>query len=146
MTERIFRVRDLSKLHGMFRMAFNAAGRFTEPFEIVLRPLKAKRSGDQNRRYWALLRDVAATVWVDMPTNPGDRHSEWAKRQCSQEVWHLYFRREFIGSEDTRMPDGERIQVPISTTTLSVEDMGRYMDEISRWCTEQGFPVMEDVA
>ncbi|HZX81683.1 MAG TPA: recombination protein NinB [Lysobacter sp.] len=128
--ERIFRVRDLSKIHGMFRMAFNAAGLFTEPFEIVLRPLKAKRSADQNRRYWALLREVAATVWVD-------------GRQYSDETWHRYFAGAFIGHSEVPMPDGTVAMHPISTTTLNVADMGRYMDEITRWCAEQGFPVME---
>jgi hypothetical protein len=142
MTERIFRVRDLSKLHGMFRMAFNAAGLFTEPFEIVLRPLKAKRSTDQNRRYWALLREVAATVWAEVPDDLGHN---WKPRQFSDKVWHEHFKRQFIGEEQIVLPNGEYEPRGISTTTLNVADMGRYMDEISRWCTEQGFP-LEDAA
>lgn len=132
MSERIFRVRNLSAAREVFTLAFQAAKQFADPYEIVLRPLKAKRSGDQNRRYWALLREVAANVWVD-------------GRQYADEVWHEHFKRAFIGCEEIVLPSGERQVFGISTTTLTVADMGRYMDEISRWCVEQGFP-LEDAA
>jgi len=130
MMERIFRCRDVSSIRGPFALAWSAAKLFTEPFEIVLRPLKAKRSVDQNRRYWALLREVAATVWV-------------GKQQFSDEVWHEYFRQIFIGTNEIVLPDGAMTSRPISTTTLTVEDMSRYMDEIANWCTEHGFPLEE---
>lgn len=130
MTERIFRCRDLAKARDVFAMAFQAAKLFTDPFEIVIRPLKAKRSVDQNRRYWVLLREVAATVWVD-------------GRLYSDETWHRYFAGTFIGQSEVPMPNGTVELHPISTTTLNVADMGRYMEEIEKWCAEQGFPVME---
>ena len=128
MSERIFRCREMAKARDVFAMAYRAGALFTEPFEIVLRPLKAKRSADQNRRYWALLREVAAIVWVD-------------GRQYSDETWHRYFASAFIGQTEVPMPDGTVAMHPISTTTLNVSDMGRYMDEIERWCAEQGFPL-----
>lgn len=130
MAERIFRCRDVSSIRGPFLLAWSAAKLFTDPFEIVIRPLKAKRSADQNRRYWALLREVAATVWV-------------GRQQFSDEVWHEHFKREFIGREEITLPSGEIETRGISTTTLSVGDMGTYMDEITRWCAEQGFPIQE---
>lgn len=130
MNERIFRVREMSRMRDIFTLAFQAAKTFAEPFEIVLRPLKAKRSADQNRRYWALLREVAATVWID-------------GRQYSDEVWHEHFKRELIGREEIRLPSGEVEVRGISTTTLSVEAMGFYMDGISLWCIESGFPLAE---
>ena len=130
MTERIFRCREIANARQAFVFAWSAAKLFTEPFEIVLRPLKAKRSSDQNRRMWALLREVAATVWID-------------GRQFSDEVWHEYFRQIFIGTNEIVLPDGAMTSRPISTTTLTVEDMSRYMDEIANWCTEHGFPLEE---
>lgn len=133
MTERTFRVRDVTRIRDVFVIAFQAAKLFSEPFEIVLRPLKAKRSGDQNKRMWALLREVAATVWVD-------------GRQYADETWHLHFRQTFIGMDEVVMPDGKVVATPISTTTLNVEDMGTYMQNIEQWCVEQGFPVMESGA
>lgn len=130
MRELTFRVKDPTNIRPGFLLAFNAARPMGEPFEIVLRPLKAKRSVNQNKRMWALLREVAATVWVD-------------GRQFSDEVWHTYFRQLFIGSDSVVMPDGKEIVTPISTTTLSVDEMGHYMQQIEQWCVEQGFPVME---
>lgn len=141
--ERIFRCRDTANVRQVFLFAWGAAKQFAGPFEIVIRPLKIKRTGDQNRRYWALLRDVAATVWVSMPVSAGNRHSEWEMRLCSDEVWHVFFRREFIGLDEARMPDGTKIEVPISTTTLTVDEMTTYMRDIEQWCVEQGFPLAE---
>lgn len=128
MTERVFRCRDLPHMRDQFVRAFGVAKGFDGAFEIVLRPLKAKRSADQNRRYWALLREVAATVWID-------------GRQFTDEVWHEHFKRQFIGQEEIVLPSGAVEVRGISTTTLNVADMGRYMDEISAWCVEQGFPL-----
>jgi len=132
MTERTFRCRDTAKVRDTFAMAYQAAKLYTESFEIVLRPLKAKRSVDQNKRYWALLREVAAVVWVE-------------GRRYSDETWHRYFAGTFIGQSEVPMPDGTVALHPISTTTLNVADMSRYMDEIEKWCAEQGFP-LEDAA
>lgn len=128
MSERIFRCKDTANVRQVFLFAWGAAKQFADGFEIVIRPLKAKRSADQNKRYWALLREVAATAWVD-------------GRQFSDETWHRYFAQTFIGSSEVAMPDGTTALHPISTTTLNVADMGRYMDEISQWCVEQGFPL-----
>lgn len=130
MTERIFRCKDTANMRSAFLFAWSAAKQFAEPFELVVRPLKAKRSTDQNRRMWALLREVAATVWID-------------GRQFSDEVWHEHFKRQFIGQEEIVLPSGAKEIRGISTTTLNVADMGRYMDEITQWCVEQGFPLEE---
>lgn len=139
MSERIFRCRDLGQIRQTFVMAWNAAKSLDRPFEIVLRFLKDKRTIEQNRRMWKLLREVAATVW--MP------HPETGKpRQFADKVWHLFFREQFIGVESTEMPDGSIKREPISTTKLDVEAMTAYMRDIETWCDEQGYPVMEAAA
>ena len=138
--ERIFRCRDTSNMRQAFVFAWGAAKQFADPFEIVLRPLKAKRSQDQNRRMWALLREVAATVWIAVAERDGGPP---VLRQFSDEVWHEHFKRQFIGQEEITLPSGATEIRGISTTTLSVADMGTYMDEITRWCAEQGFPIAE---
>jgi hypothetical protein len=135
-SERIFRCRNLGQARSVFVMAWNASKSFDKPFEIVLRFLKDKRTIEQNRRMWKLLREVAATVWVDV---------DGKQRQFADKVWHLYFREQFIGVEETEMPDGSVKRDPISTTTLDVEGMTEYMNKIEQWCLEQGYPVMEQV-
>lgn len=98
----------------------------TDPLEIIVRPAKSKRSIDQNARYWRMLREVSAVVWV-------------GGRQYSPEVWHEHFAREFIGCED--LPSGDR--KAISTTTLNVDEFGEYMTQIEAWCAQEGYQVME---
>jgi len=59
MMERIFRCRDVSSIRGPFALAWSAAKLFTEPFEIVLRPLKVTKSREQEEKYHAQIREIA---------------------------------------------------------------------------------------
>ena len=59
MTERIFRVRDVRRVREVFTLAFQAAKLFTDPFEIVIRPLKANKSREQEEMYHALIAEIA---------------------------------------------------------------------------------------
>ena len=99
MTERRFPVRDLARVREAFATAFAIGKCFDRPFEIVLRFLKDKRSGPQNKRMWQLLRDVAATVWL--PDGNG------MMRQFLDVAWHEHFKRAFIGVEEITLPSGE---------------------------------------
>lgn len=129
---------DLTYIVGMpatlrprFRQAFNAAEQLVnagEDIEIIIRLRKSKRSADQNRRYWAMLRDIAGSVWV-------------AGRQYQADVWHEQYARWFIGTEDLVMPDGSRQTRAISTSALSVSQFSDYMTRIEAWCAEHGYPI-----
>lgn len=99
-------------------------------YELVIRNYKSKRSLEQNKRYFAMLRLISANVWVD-------------GRTYSQEVWHEQFKRWFIGCEDIVLPTTTEIR-GISTTTLSVDEFNNYMTQIEQWCAEQGYPVMQE--
>jgi hypothetical protein len=132
MPERLFVIAGITTLRPRFLAAWKVAGELIkagEPIEVIVRLRKSKRSVEQNKRYWALLREVSATVWI-------------GGRQFSDEVWHEQFKRWFIGMIE--MPDGT--MVGISTTTLNVGEFGEYMTRIEVWCAEQGFPVMQEAA
>lgn len=133
MTDRTFVIGMLSTLRPRMLLAFHAAKALVDAgkgVEVIVRERKSKRSIEQNKRYWALLREVSASVWID-------------GRQFPDEVWHEQFRRWFIGCDEVVMPDGEIVLRGISTTTLSVAEFTDYMTRIEQWCVEQGFPVME---
>lgn len=70
--------------------------------EISIRPYKSKRSTEQNRRLWKIYQTLAEQAWV-------------SGKRFSQDAWHEYCKRQFIGSEE--LPDGS--QIGISTTTLT---------------------------
>lgn len=132
MPDRTFRIQSAAGLRQAFIAAWNLASdliKSGDGYELVLRPLKSKRSIEQNKRYWALLREVSAIAWVD-------------GRQFKDEVWHEHFKREFIGCVD--LPGGQ--SMGISTTTLSIQEMGDYMTKIESWAAENGWPVMQEAA
>ena len=137
MAERTFRMQGAAGIRPAFVSAYNLVqGLMREArsgYELVLRPIKSKRSLDQNKRYWALLRELSAVAWV-------------GNRQFDDQVWHEQFRRWFIGCTDVTLPDGSVEQHGISTTTLSVEEFGVYMTRIEAWAAEQGWPLMSEDA
>lgn len=137
MAERSFRIQGAAGIRPAFVAAWNLIQTLMREsgsgYELVLRPLKSKRSIEQNRRYWALLREISAVAWVE-----GRRYSE--------EVWHEQFKRWFIGCDEVVMPDGTTQLRGISTTRLNVEEFGAYMTQIEAWATEQDWPVMQEVA
>lgn len=133
MNERRFLIHEKGNMKVRFRACWDVCMGMTGPMELILRPLKSKRSIDQNRRLWAIYREVAALVWV-------------AGKRFSDECWHEQFKRWFIGMEEIVMPDGTIEQRGISTTTLNVAEFSEYMRSIETWCAEQGYPVMMEVA
>ena len=137
MADRVFRIQGAIGLKTAFRAAYDLAQSLMRNegtgYEIVLRPLKSKRSIDQNKRYWALLRELASVAWVD-------------GRQFDDQVWHEQFRRWFIGCEEIRLPSGETELRGISTTTLTVQQFTDYMTQIEQWAAEQGWPLMQEAA
>ncbi|MDI1301972.1 MAG: recombination protein NinB [bacterium] len=134
-TERVWIITDRQTMAARYRacweicLAMMALG----PVELIIRPRKSKRSIDQNRRLWALNREVAATVWLD-------------GRQFSDQSWHEQFKRWFIGIEEVRMPDGTIEQRGMSTAGLNVGDFSDYMRSVETWCADQGYPVMLEAA
>ena len=138
MAELTFAINSPDTINMPFRFAFDKAKKLLEEdknkkLEIILRDRKSKRTKPQNKRLWALYREVASTVWVD------------DKTQFSDEVWHEYFKGEFIGFNEFILPNGTVIKQPISTTTLNVEEMTLYQQRIEQWCAEQGYPVMVEL-
>lgn len=137
MAERTFRMQGAAGIRPAFANAYSLVqGLMRESrsgYELVLRPIKSKRSLDQNKRYWALLRELSAVAWIN-------------GRQYDDQVWHEQFRRWFIGCTDVTLPDGSVEQHGISTTTLSIEEFGVYMTRIEAWSAEQGWPLMSEEA
>jgi hypothetical protein len=101
-------------------LAMAAAG---TPLAVTVTLAKSKRSLEQNARLHALLTDIAANAWVE-------------GRQYDLETWKEFFRRKFIGIEEYHFPDGTGSERGISTTTLNVEDFGKFMDQITEYAQD----------
>ena len=102
-----------------------------DDYELVLRPHVKARTSAQNKRYWAILGEIAAT-----PVQG---------RRFEPESWHEYFKGRFIGKEEVKLPNGETFNRPISTTTLDVVQFGEYMTQIEAWAAGHGILFGEDL-
>ena len=105
------------------KAAFSAASRALtgDCFVLTLQREKEKRRNAQNRRYWAVLHEIAEQLST-----------------ADTEAWHEYFKRRFIGVKEISLPDGEIVAVGKSSTELSVKEFADYMTSIEAWAVDQG--------
>lgn len=100
-----------------------------KPLELVIREQQKARKLDQNALMWvSQLADISAQAYVN-------------GRTFSAEVWHEFFKREYLPEEfDPELtkegyrkwdyaPDGERVLVG-STTELTIKGFAQYLTQI----------------
>jgi hypothetical protein len=120
--------------------AWKAAADRGRPLLVTIEPA-GKRSAMQNRRYWAMLGEIAESAYVGKKRV---RHGS--------EVWHEFFKGRFIGFDETPVPYQDkrghwRSRVerrPISSTTLTVEQFAEYITRIEAYAaTELGVEIAQ---
>jgi hypothetical protein len=84
-----------------------------------------KRSSDQNRRFYALLRLIAENAWVE-------------GRQYDVETWKMYLVKKHLGIDEVKLPDGTIVDRPISTVDLTVDEFNNFMTRIEADMAELG--------
>jgi len=97
-----------------------------EPYEVVIQKYKSKRSTEQNNRYWMLLREFCKETGH------------------TPEELHNIMSAEILGYEsfDSKISD-KTLTIPKSTTSLSVEEFGEYMQRVEQFMAEYGIIVPE---
>lgn len=109
-------------LWGFLRSNWRSMADAGKPLAITVAEHKSKRSIEQNKRYWAILNEIAEGAWMN-------------GKNYSADAWAEFFKRKLIGTEE--LPDGS--SVGISTTTLNVEEFAAYMTRIEAFAaTELG--------
>ena len=84
-----------------------------------------KRNLEQNRRYWALLHDIA-----DQLKPQG--------QQYSADTWHEYWKQRLLGAEEIKLPNGKVVSRSRSTSDLDKDEMSVYITQIEAWASEKG--------
>ncbi len=107
------------QLYAFLKVNWLSCAQAGKPLAVTVAEHKAQRSDAANRKYWALLAEIAEGAWV-------------GGRRYSKEQWHLWFAGEFIGWED--LPGGRR--APISTSTLDVASFSAYLDRVMQYAAE----------
>lgn len=123
MSERIFTLWEYTHVQGLYRFIeanWGQPAAQEKPLVVEVHEYKERRTVSQNKRYWAILGEIAEAARV-------------VGKQFSAEAWHEHFKRKYIGQEDT--PDGGT--VGISTTTLNVQDFGDYMTKIEQYAVSE---------
>lgn len=86
---------------------------------------KEIRSSEANRRYWALLHEIAEKVKPE-------------GKEYSAETWHTYFKQKFLGNTEVNMPNGKTIQVPQTTTALDTSQFHEFSLQVEVWANNRG--------
>jgi hypothetical protein len=53
-------------------------------------------------------------------------------------AWHEHFKMEWLGCEDIRLPSGEVLHRPYSSSDLEPQEFSDYMTKLEVWAAEQG--------
>lgn len=96
-----------------------------KPWVLTVEEMQSTRSIEQNRRYWAVLTDIAD----QLPDETGKFYSP--------ETWHEWAKAKFLG-KDTIIIDGEPTLVQRTTTKLKVLDFVEYCTQIEVWAIDHG--------
>lgn len=117
----VLRTRENADSFGAFlRANWRAMADAGKPLAITAEEHRAKRSTQANKRYWAILNQIAESAWLD-------------GRQFSSAAWHAWFAAKFIGCED--LPGGG--MVAISTTTLNTEEFAAYVTRLEVYAAQE---------
>lgn len=112
-------------LWAFLRQNWKAMADQGKPLAVTITEHKSKRSGEQNKRYWSILNEIAEQAYV-------------GGQRFSADAWHEHFKRKLIGAED--LPGGG--QIGISTTSLGVAEFAEYMTKVEAYAaTELGVEI-----
>ena len=98
-------------------------------YECDLKPWKATRSSEQNRRYWSILTEISEQLRPE-------------GKQYSPETWHEYAKARFIG-KDVVIVDGEPFLIAKTSTKLKVAEFSDFMAQVEAWGVEHGVKFTE---
>jgi hypothetical protein len=99
--------------------------RTDEPWLLTFQKLEEKRRDVQNRRYWAIMHEIAEQLKIN-------------EQQMTAETWHEWAKRRFIGVREIVLPDGEIVVMGMSSTDLSVAEFSDYMQMVEAWAVDHG--------
>ena len=111
------------------RNCLNYLTRCPDGMVVEIRPNKAKRSAEQNRRYWAILNQVSEDAWLE-------------GRQYSSDIWHEFMKRRFIGQIDG--PGG--ISIAEASSKLNTAEFAHYCEMVEVFAaTDLGITLTENI-
>jgi NinB protein len=115
---------NAQQLWAFLRANWRAMAEAGKPLAVSITEAKSKRSTDQNRRYWALVTDIAEQAWVD-------------GKQFSKDAWHEHLARSFGVCKEVTLPSGEIVLVRESTGDMDVQTFSAFMTKIEVFAAQE---------
>jgi len=67
-------------------------------------------------------------------------------QQHSTDAWLLYFKSRFLGADDVKLPNGEVVVRPFSSSELDTKEFSEFMDKVEAWCAQRGVYLQDENA
>ena len=98
-----------------------------KPWSVEIKPYRKKRTLNQNAYYWKLMDDIAQAVH-DATGN-------------SKDDLHAFFKAKFLPVKVVDVAGEQRV-VPVSITTLNLNEMSDLITKVLAWCeVDLGLPL-----
>lgn len=95
----------------------------SELLQVDIKRHKSKRSLEQNRLYWAMLKTISEQVEID-------------GKHFTDDIWHEFYKQKFL-VKDAVMIAGQVVVKHKSTTKLSVKAMNQYINEVEAHAAQE---------
>jgi len=116
----VLKIEDLDTALNVCKKTYNEGS-----WLLTFQPLKQKRRDAQNRRYWAILHQIAEQLKIN-------------GNILIAETWHEWAKRRFIGIKEIPLPDGEIIVMGMTSTELEIPEFNDFMTMVEAWAIDQG--------
>lgn len=111
-------------------LAFEALRNVPNGFVMEIR--HGDRTSQQNRFYWALLRDISEQLRPQ-------------KVMYDADTWHEYFKTKYLIPKMFKLPNGKYKEVERTTTELTKVEFAEYIEQVLAFATEHGLVWSEEM-
>jgi len=109
---RTFYIQGQEQLHGMFSWMRKLD--LDKPWEVLVKPYKDRRSPEANKRYWAILGQIAMETGHD------------------KDEIHEFCKQKFLGDGAVVLA-GEKQPVARSSSKLKTDEFTHYVEQVEAW-------------
>lgn len=98
--------------------------------EVMVKRKRKTRSTEQNAYYWACVIPALIHAFNDLGTPMQPDSAD------DKEAMHAFFRDKFLKGREVVTAQGEVFNLPPTTTELSTDEFGQYLDHVIQWAAE----------
>ena len=121
-------------------------------YSVEIKKVKSKRSLQQNKYLWALIRELALkTRELDMDLyikllieTDAEYEYVWAMEKTEDTLKKVFRAIKRVKAENIKGADGWLYKCYLGSSKFTVEEMNHLLDTLIRWCIEEGIETGEE--